>query len=355
MRYCTAEEWFVKKPDQYRRYSDAFSSQGRLVIGGQAGIASLHLAGISGGRVVCVMPLRSPEVSRHLTRAGVIVPDLASGTTPDQEKIHLVFEYAPCLVSPAPGIMPRHNRFIVSPVHKPSSVLIPKSSLEDFLRSAKTCTRGFFSGYQYLRTCREFLAAADQLGQMKDRNASLRVHVEWVSVTAEKVSRLCAQYIFPGADSLGLNGHELMCLLMHLALPVDGGCKEGDIHSVQLIEGALCLSQELGLKRLHVHTHGYYVQVLRNAGNDPAVSRNALLYAAQETARAARGKNTVLSSEGIQAVNMAAGVFREVSPGIFRAGSWTVLVIPTLIAEKVTKTTGLGDILSSTAFVADII
>jgi ADP-dependent phosphofructokinase/glucokinase len=355
MKYCTAEEWFVKSRDQYRRFSYAFSSTGRLVIGGQAGIAALHLAGIGMGRVVCASPQRSPEVSLLLTRAGVTEPDLAAGRIPDEEKTHLVFEYAPGLIPTAPGITCRHNRFIVSPVHEPASVLIPEPLMEYFLSSIESCTRGFFSGYQYLRTRRDFMTAADQLARMKDRNTSLRVHIEWVSVTDVKISRQCARYILPGADSFGLNVQELVCFLSHIGLPIREGREEGNIRPVQVIEGALCLCRELGLKRLHVHTYGYYVQVVNDTGNDPAVSRNALLYAAQETAKAARGTNTVVSSDGLKAVDLAAGVFRQESPGIFRVGSCTVLLVPTLVAMNITKTSGLGDILSSTAFVADIV
>jgi ADP-dependent phosphofructokinase/glucokinase len=41
------------------------------------------------------------------------------------------------------------------------------------------------------------------------------------------------------------------------------------------------------------------------------------------------------------------------TPGIFRMDDRVVVLVPTYISHNVQKTTGLGDILSSIAFVAD--
>ena len=41
------------------------------------------------------------------------------------------------------------------------------------------------------------------------------------------------------------------------------------------------------------------------------------------------------------------------TPGIFKENNRIVIFVPTYISQNVQKTTGLGDILSSTALVAD--
>jgi ADP-dependent phosphofructokinase/glucokinase len=41
-------------------------------------------------------------------------------------------------------------------------------------------------------------------------------------------------------------------------------------------------------------------------------------------------------------------------PGILRIDGYVVIIVPTYISQNVQKTAGLGDIISSTAFVADI-
>lgn len=355
MQYCTAEEWFVSDIPQYRKYTRAFSAAGTVVVGGQAGIAALHLAGLGTGRVICVAPAHGRESAAILARAGVIVPDFSSGNAPAADTTHLVFEYPPGLVPPAPGVIPRSNRFIVSPVHEPASVLIPEPMMGSFLDDIGSCNRAFLSGYQYLRAGQDFTAARDQAGRMKQRNSSLRIHIECVSVADGEILAGFTRHILPVADSLGLNEHELFLLLDNLGL-LDSGSRNAMILTpVQIIRGALALSRHLNIRRLHLHTFGYYIGILHKTAAHPLTSRNALLYASREVARAARGTGTRIAEEGIAAAGIAADLFSEkTDTGIFIDGADTILVVPALIAAGIARTTGLGDILSSTAFAADV-
>ena len=67
----------------------------------------------------------------------------------------------------AEGVVPRVNRFIVSPAHEPSTILIPEEREAAFLEQIASCRRAFLSGYQYLRTEEEFIAAAGQLARIR--------------------------------------------------------------------------------------------------------------------------------------------------------------------------------------------
>jgi ADP-dependent phosphofructokinase/glucokinase len=355
MQYCTAEEWFVSDSVQFAHLARSFSGTGSLVIGGQAGIAALHLSSLGIRRVVCAAPAHGPESADLLANAGVIVPEFTSGNSPAVDTIHLVFEYPPGLVPLAPGVLPRNNRFIVSPVHEPSSILIPESSMGPFLDEIASCERAFLSGYQYLHSDAEFAAAAGQISRMKCEHPSLVIHVECVSVTYYPVLRGFFRYILPCADSVGLNEHELFLLLDQMN-NTSSGIHETGVHTpMQIIEGAVILSRHLGLKRLHLHTYGYYVLVLRSDNADTEMSRNALMNASREVACHTGGMTPEVSLDGIAAVRAAAKTFGDMSsPGIFPVGSFTIIVVPTLIARDITRTVGLGDILSSTAFVSDI-
>jgi ADP-dependent phosphofructokinase/glucokinase len=355
MQYCTAEEWFVSDMMHYRHFTDAFSSFGTVAIGGQAGIAALHLSGLGMDRVICAAPVHGPGSAGVLTKAGIIIPEFDSGNTRSVDYTHLVFEYPPGLVPLAPGVIPRNNRFIVSPVHEPGSVIIPEPSMEKFLATVSSCNRAFFSGYQYLHSKEEFAVAAGQITRMKNLNSSLRVHIECVSATDEEVTRGFVRQILPVADSLGLNERELSHLLFHLDLSIQHSREITVLSPVQCIEGALSLCTTLDLRRLHLHTFGYYILVIRKDSSDAETSRNALLFASREVAHAAHGTGTEISADGIRAVGVIGELFGQVSsPGIFSAGSYWVIVTPTLIARNITKTSGLGDILSSTAVVADV-
>jgi len=354
MPYYTAEEWFISDPGQYRRFTRSFASFGSLSLGGQAGIAALHLARLGVPRVVCAAPFHGPESAAILKRSGILVPEFSTGNAPAGDIIHLVFEYPAGLVPPAPRVIPRNNRFIVSPVHEPATALIPKDRMEGFLKEIAPCNRAFLSGYQYLSSDEEYSAARDQILRLKDRNPSLRIHIEWVSVSDETIIRNMICHILPVADSLGLNENELALMLRSLGLLPIHEPKNPPLTPVQVMEGALTLCRNLGLKRIHIHTFGYYVLVIRRNGINAELSRNALLFASREVAHAANGTGTDLSEAGIRAVGMAEAAFGPASsPGIYPLKSHVLVVVPTLIVRNITRTTGLGDILSSTALVAD--
>ena len=106
-----------------------------------------------------------------LKGAGILPLTFDPGTGDNPDIIHLIFEFSPGLVPVAEGVVPRNNRFIVSPVHDPSTVLIPGEKEDAFLEQIATCRRAFLSGYQYLRPEEEFVAAAKQSGADPERSS----------------------------------------------------------------------------------------------------------------------------------------------------------------------------------------
>ena len=354
MRYCSADEVFISDPTVYSRLSEPFSRAGTLSIGGQAGIAAVHLHRLGIPSVTCAVPGAGPETCALLQHAGVI--PLVTGPEPADRRdiVHLIFEYAPGLVPLADHVVPRSNRFIVSPVHDPSTVIIPGASVNAFLEQIAGCRRAFLSGYQYLRTDEEFAAAARQIRMIRGVHSLMRTHVECVTGADRSGMAMMLRHILPGADSVGLNERELG-LYMHVLRGTDPASAGPPPSSpVACVRDAIALSDATGVLRVHLHTFGYYVLILKSGTMDPEVSRNALLLAARVTADAAGGGDTVLSREGLSAYAAVRDVFGpEESPGIFRYRDRIVLLVPAYISEKIRKATGLGDILSSTAFVAD--
>jgi ADP-dependent phosphofructokinase/glucokinase len=123
---------------------------------------------------------------------------------------------------------------------------------------------------------------------------------------------------------------------------------------VACVRDAIALADSTGVSRIHLHTFGYYILILKSPTCLPEVSRNALLLAARVTADEAGLGDQILSPDGL----LAYAAVREVlgpdeKPGIFTEDGRVVVLIPTCISQNIQKTTGLGDILSSTAFVAD--
>jgi ADP-dependent phosphofructokinase/glucokinase len=354
MMYSAADEVFIHTAPEYQKLSEYFSRMGSLTLGGQAGIAAVHLYRLGIPSVTCVVPGAGPRICSLLQDAGVVPLTFASETTNHSDLPHLIFEYAPGLVSPAKGVVPRNNRFIVSPVHDASSVIIPDPSVTSFREQIRSCRRAFLSGYQYLQTEQEFVTAAQQIRLIRSVHPLMRTHMECVSGADRGVMAMMLRHIFPAADSIGLNERELG-LFMHTL-------RKGDQTSPSLlpsspaanVRDALALADATGVLRVHLHTFGYYILILKSETVQPAVSQNALLCAAKVTADAAGLGKQVLSPEGGQAYAEIRNLLGpDETPGIFRKNDRIVIFVPTYISHNVNKTTGLGDILSSTAFVAD--
>jgi ADP-dependent phosphofructokinase/glucokinase len=354
MRYCSADEVFVRGPSRYRDLSASFSRSGTLTVGGQAGIAAVHLRRLGIPSVTCAVPAAGPGTSALLRNAGVNPLTFESGAGDRPDIIHLVFEYPPGLVPVADGIVPRSNRFIVSPVHDSSTVIIPEASENSFLEQIASCRRAFLSGYQYLRTEQEFVTAARQIRLIRSVHPRMRTHVECVSGADRKVMTMMLRHIIPDTDSIGLNERELGLFMHALRAPDPASASFPPSSPVACVRDAVALADATGVSRIHLHTFGYYVLILKSGTTKPEVSRNALLLAARVTADTAGGDEQVLSRDGLLAYAAVREVFGpDETPGIFRDDKRAVVLIPTYISQNIQKTTGLGDILSSTAFVAD--
>jgi ADP-dependent phosphofructokinase/glucokinase len=209
MRHCSADEIFISNPALYRELSGAFSCFGTLSVGGQAGIAAVHLRRLGIPSVTCVVPSAGPKICAFLKNADVSTLTFKSPAENNSDSVHLVFEYPPGLVALADGIIPRSNRFIVSPLHGPSTVIIPKDCVNSLQKQITACRRAFLSGYQYLRTQQEFVTAAWQIRMIRNVHPLMRTHVECVSGADRNVMALILEHVFPAADSIGLNEHEL--------------------------------------------------------------------------------------------------------------------------------------------------
>jgi ADP-dependent phosphofructokinase/glucokinase len=354
MRYCSADEMFVSDQSGFRESADFFSASGSLAIGGQAGIAAIQMRRLGIASVTCAVLAAGPHTCDMLQDAGIIPITFESGAGEHPDLIHLIFEHTPGLVPVADGVVPRSNRFIVSPVHDPSTVIIPSEYENSFLEQIATCQRAFLSGYQYLRTEHEFITAARQLQLIRGVNPLMQVHVECVSGVKMSVLAMMLRHITPNTDSIGFNEVELGRFMLALRAMDQKPAAGPPSSPVAMVRESIAFAKITGVPRVHLHTFGYYILVLKPGTVQPEMSRNALILAARFTADAAGNGEQVLSREGLKAYADIRNVFGpDETPGIFSISDRVVVFIPTYISQNSYKTTGLGDILSSTAFVAD--
>ena len=350
MRYCSADEMVIHDPAVFSEISSYFSNTGTFALGGQAGIAALQMRRIGIAPVTCAVPGAGPRTRTLLQHAGVLpltFPE--AGKHPD--RIHLIFEFSPGLIPLAEGVVPRNNRFIVSPAHDPRTVVITIDRQDSFLNQIRSCRRAFLSGYQFLEKKEDFITAASQALAIRRVNPLMRTHMECVSGVNSRVISMIIEHIFPHMDSIGLNELELGEYMRSFDPKSISG---SPLSPVSMVRDAVACAHATGVQRIHVHTFGYYILILAPGSGEPVLSRNALLFAAQKVAGEAGGGNQVMSCEGLNAYEKILAAFGPVeTPGIFTVEDQIVVFVPTLISQGVKKTTGFGDILSSTAFVAD--
>jgi ADP-dependent phosphofructokinase/glucokinase len=354
MRFSIADEVVISEPSVYQNLSDFFSRFGSLAIGGQAGIAAGNLRRLGVPSVTCAVPGAGSKTCSLLQDAGVIPLTFESGASSRSDMPHLIFEYSPDLVPPAEGVVQRNNRFIVSPVHDASTVIMPDASMKVFLEQIHSCRRAFLSGYQYLHTEQEFVIAASQIRLIRSIHPNMRTHVECVSGAGSDVIAMMLCHVLPAADSIGLNERELG-MFTRVVRKEDPTSPSLLLSSPgTIVRDAITLADITGVSRVHLHTFGYYILILNAETAQPDVSQNALILAAKVTADTAGLGKQVLSTEGLQAYEEMRKLFGpDETPGIFEENNRIVVLVPTFISQNVQKTTGLGDILSSTAFVAD--
>ena len=163
------------------------------------------------------------------------------------------------------------------------------------------------------------------------------------------------RYIIPNADSIGLNERELAAFLHVMRAPDHMPVAVQSSSPVELVRQTITFARATGVPRVHLHTFGYYILLQKpRTIMQHEVSRNALLLAARSAADAAGGDEQILSREGLQAYAAVHEAFgQDETPGIFRVGDRVLVIIPTYISQHSQKTSGLGDIISSTSFVAD--
>jgi ADP-dependent phosphofructokinase/glucokinase len=162
------------------------------------------------------------------------------------------------------------------------------------------------------------------------------------------------RHIIPNTDSIGLNERELGLFMRVLREPDPTAAVILPSSPVACVHDAIALADATGVPRIHLHTFGYYILILKSETKKPEVSRNALLFAARVTADTAGLGDRDLSREGLLAYAAVRKVFGpDETPGIFEVNNRVVIIVPTYISQNINKTTGLGDILSSTAFIAD--
>ncbi len=363
-------------------------------MGGQAGIISNQLAAL-GSEPVCYCPILS-ATQAALFDKNVRFPLLQKGQLQlvqakkaahkkDPTKTNWIFEFSKGDQLQWQGktiTCPRSNRLIIlSKLVKVEPLF--SLELEPFLpQLARHFDRAMIAGFHHLhrkksKTLRYYLERlCRQLDALKKANPRLRIHVEYVMIHDEKLAREVYEHIGRPADSLGINEVEMKHVLGMFGFKKELRALQKEENAFPLYQGARSLALHFNFERVHVHTLGYFIMYLskKHMLPDPRAYIDSLLLAAKASeVRATLGKPPTkkdlldkkfekikVSKIGLEQLGWfakKAGLQGKrktqfLEEGIADFGDHYVFVVPTPITPKPKSTVGLGDTISSTAFLS---
>lgn len=352
-------------------------------IGGQAGIVSNFLSEFV--KPLVYTPLVSEEQRGYFkegvkypikTEEGLRLVNARDYSNTSITKKNIVFEYRKGLEVPGFEIVANSDgRFILSDHLEDYKPIFP----EDFVRNSpdfiEKTKRVFLSGYQDIQDI-DFRSLTErgrkQIKKFKEINNELKVHLELISQRDAEVDKAVVNRIGKECHSLGCDEPEL-CQLLELIgeSELKQELIRGGFDLKDLIDASKQVMEKLGNQRLHIHTKEFLITLTNeDYGVAPEKIRDSLLFGG----RSAMVKATLShipsrkeliekpachildeSMEELKRFARRRGDDKIAETGIYRDEGYNVVIVPSLIADEVAGLVGLGDIISSGSFVAEVL
>lgn len=343
-----------------------------LRMGGQAGIMANLLGGVYGVPVIVHVPQLSRLQANLFLDGPIYVPTLENGEVKlihpkefsgDEENcIHYIYEF-PRGFRVFEFEAPRENRFIGSADDYNTTLFIREEFRESFSEVIKNVQLAILSGLQALtkENYKEpFEIVKSNLEVLNERE--IPVHLEFAFTPDEKVREEILN-VLGMFYSVGLNEVELASIMEILGEKklAKELLAHDPVDPIAVTEAMLKLAKKTGVKRIHFHTYGYYLALTEYKGEHV---RDALLFAALAAAAKAM-KGNITSLEEIREatsvpVNEKATQVEEklraeygIKEGIGEVEGYQIAFIPTKIVAKPKSTVGIGDTISSSAFIGE--
>nr|WP_206204564.1 ADP-specific glucokinase [Thermococcus sp. 21S7] len=343
-----------------------------LRMGGQVGIMANLLGGVYGVQVIAHVPQVSRLQAELFKDGPIYVPKVENGKLnlvhpkefrADEENcIHYIYEFPRGF-----GVLgfeaPRENRFIGAADDYNPNVYIRPEFTEHFEEIAKKAELGIISGLQTLTRGNYREPFDEMVRHLEILNArDVPVHLEF-AFTADETVRMALIDVLGNFHSVGLNEVELASIMEVMGEKGLAGKLLADdpVDPIAVTEAMLKLAKRTGVKRIHFHTYGYYLALTDYKGD---FVRDALLFAALAAAAKAKLGDVRSIDDVVKAmdvpVNEKAGTVEErlageygMKDGIAEIDGYQLSFAPTKIVARPKSTVGIGDTISSSAFVGE--
>lgn len=327
-------------------------------VGGQAGIMSNFLSKQQNG-VIFYTPFLSEDMARKMNEkiltpvmdGKFILKNVRDSISADRTKKNVIIEYK----------NDSTRRVIFSRKMKGFGPYFRKGIEDNFDVLEENVDRAIFAGYHDVEGNME--------AKMKKAKNQLQkfgkpIHLEYVH--REGTVELIMEKILPYVDSIGLDEDESRALADQIDLDISSDLSLGD---------AFRLAQELindnqKLERVHIHTYRFHVTV---CDEDYSIEedriRNAMLYG-ELAAITTADIGEIPEADEIKGLDMDEIHVHRLDDlehfedffdledftrtGKATVDNFKVVAIPTLIHENPERVVGLGDIISSGAFIGEL-
>jgi ADP-dependent phosphofructokinase/glucokinase len=343
-----------------------------LRMGGQVGIMANLLGGVYDVPVIAHVPQLSRLQAGLFKDGPIYVPKLEGGRiklvhprefSGDEENcVHYIYEF-PRGFRVLDFEAPRENRFIGSADDYNPNVVIRPEFEEHFEEIARKVNLAIISGLQalnednYMEPLKAVETHLDILGEM-----GIPAHLEF-AFTPDEVVRKAIIGILGKFWSVGLNEVELASVMEVLGenALAEKLLVSDPVDPITATEAMLKLAEKTGVRRVHFHTYGYYLALTDYKGD---FVRDALLFAALAAAAKAM-LGDVASIDSVakvmdvpvndRAKEVEDRLTREygMRSGIAEIYGYQLSFVPTKIVAEPKSTVGIGDTISSSAFVGE--
>jgi ADP-dependent phosphofructokinase/glucokinase len=329
--------------------------EGEERIGGQAGIMSNFLSRI-GNRSVLYTPFLSedlselidPEVVYPVADENLTLQSVPDAVNSDRTKRNYIVESEDV-----------SSRVILSDHIRGFGAYFRKGVEEKFPEMQESIDRAILSGFHDVEGNFEskLRKAEKQL-----RKIHVPTHLEFVSTTHERDEMILGR-IASCFTSIGMDESELKRIADILGYSIEEEPSLGDVYSI-----SKKIIQKYNMSRVHVHTKNFQAVVAdrKYPVKDTRIRESMLFGCLAANSMAEIGKIPEREDIGINEENMHVKRLDDLEhfeeffnldnfaeTGTARLEDYKVVAIPTLIHEEPEKLVGMGDLISSGAFIGE--
>ena len=381
MKYGKPAEVHIVEDETLNRWFDSIKYDEER-IGGQVGIISNLLSVLNLRTIIAYTPLLSKKVAEMFNNSdNLLYPTVVNGKLmlrkpievyreEDPLKINRIFEYKKGLEFFLGGEKiktPCANRFIAASDLDVYRVEIKEDLKEKLPEIGEMVDCAILSGYQGIKEkysdgkdCLYYIEKSQEDIDLLRRKKDIRIHLEFASIQNERLRKMILDRIVPKVDSLGMDEVEIANIMEIMGYEdlSDSLIKESRIENV-LYACKTLLESYSNLEVVQVHTLYYLLYLCRrdNLLEEKELEETLELATVLASTKAKLGGISSIEDlkEGIKIpYNRYGKSLRKIVKDIKTSPEYRdykIAMVPTRLVEDPKSTVGLGDTISSGAFV----